>query len=82
VSLVIDSRFPGQQLFRALKQFSTTHPCTQVHVREVIRDEGIQEIAQSSGDLYLLTLPDNSLVEREFMMDLSFALVSRRIIRC
>lgn len=78
VSLVIDSRFPRQRLLRALKQFSAEHPRTQVHIREIIRAEGVEEIGQNSGDLYLVTLPEDSTIEREFMVDLTFALVVQR----
>ncbi|CAM3534731.1 HTH-type transcriptional activator AllS [Vibrio aerogenes CECT 7868] len=80
ITLVIDSLFPRQQLFSALKQFHQIYPYTQVHLREVVRDEGIAQAEQAFGDLYMigLTNEQEATTPKQFVMDIRIMLVAHK----
>ncbi|MEI8630951.1 LysR family transcriptional regulator [Vibrio sp. PP-XX7] len=80
ISLVVDSLYPRKQLFEALKQFNQAYPHTQVHIREVVRDEGVSQIEKESGDLYLVGLPSEQHLpaSKQFVMHICFMLVAHQ----
>jgi DNA-binding transcriptional LysR family regulator len=78
VSLVIDSLFPKKRLFNALKQFNERYPYTQVHVKEIVRDEGLLQIEKGLGDLYIVSVPENFKYPKTLTVKLRFILVAYR----
>jgi len=77
IKLVIDSIFPKSQLFDALKAFSQCYPKTQVHIKEIVRHEGFDQVKRESGDLYVICLDDDVDIGRQFLMDVRFVLVAK-----
>ncbi|WP_192954817.1 LysR family transcriptional regulator [Gallaecimonas mangrovi] len=78
VNLVVDSIFPKAPLFAGLKRFHQQFPHTQVHVIESIKDEGMLQITEQNGDLYLVSLADNSKLEKTFVTSVPFVLVAHK----
>lgn len=76
VSLVVDSIFPRELLFAGLKRFNQQFPQTQVHIKEIVRDESSEQLERQMGDLYLVSLPKESDVEKRWIMDIPFVLVA------
>lgn len=76
VNLVVDSMFPQPWLFAGLKAFHAQYKQTQVHVKESIKDEGVLQLQQQAGDLYLISLPQTSSVEKQLVMDVQFVCVA------
>ncbi|RQW64501.1 LysR family transcriptional regulator [Vibrio viridaestus] len=76
ISLVIDSLFPKSRLFNALKEFNNDHPYTQVHVKEIVRDEGVLQIDKGIGDLYVVSVPDDYKHPKTLTASLTFILVA------
>ncbi|GGY95322.1 MAG: hypothetical protein PWP74_596 [Shewanella sp.] len=76
VNLVVDSMFPQAWLFAGLKAFHQQYKQTQVHVKESVKDEGILQLQQQAGDLYLISLPPTSALEKQFVMDVQFICVA------
>lgn len=75
LSLVIDSLLPKDELFEALKLFNQLYPNTQVHVKEVVRDEGALEIQNASGDLYIVAIDEQTKLGQQFVLKLRLTLV-------
>lgn len=75
LSLVIDSLLPKEELFEALKLFNQRYPNTQVHVKEVVRDEGALEVQNASGDLYIVAMGEQSKLDQQFVLKLRLTLV-------
>ncbi|QSX34076.1 LysR family transcriptional regulator [Shewanella avicenniae] len=78
VTLVVDSMFPQSWLFAGLKAFHQRFSQTQVHVKESIKDEGVVQLQQQQGDLYLISLPPTAAVEKQLVMDVQFVCVAHR----
>ncbi|KFZ37748.1 hypothetical protein HR45_07770 [Shewanella mangrovi] len=78
VDLVVDSMFPQPWLFAGLKAFQQQFSQTQVHVKESIKDEGVLQLQQQAGDLYLISLPADSAIEKQLVMDVQFVCVAHR----
>jgi len=78
VSLVVDSLFPKPRLFKALKTFNEKFPYTQIHVKEIVRDEGVSQIEKGMGDLYVVSVPDNASYQKTLTMELRFILVAHK----
>lgn len=76
LSLVVDSIFPKHWLASSLKQFHEHYPQVQVHIKEVVRDESLNHLQQHSGDLYLISLPEHTTIEKQWVMDIQFLLVA------
>lgn len=76
ISLVVDCIFPKSILFKALKTLNQRYPNTQVHMKETVRDEGIDYVNQQSGDLYIVTLDAQSAIDKRRLMDMRFVLVA------
>ncbi|MFM2482523.1 LysR family transcriptional regulator [Celerinatantimonas sp. YJH-8] len=77
VSLVVDSIFPRSLLFEGLRRFNQLFPQTQVHIKEIVRDEGLQQIERQMGDLYLVSVPESYPIEKRWIMDIRFVLVAK-----
>ncbi|CAG9000362.1 MAG: HTH-type transcriptional activator AllS [Candidatus Celerinatantimonas neptuna] len=77
VSLVVDALFPKSRLFSALKRFNERYSHTQVHFKEVVRDEGVAEVECGTGDLYLVSVPEQMNWKQQFVMDMRMILVAR-----
>ncbi len=78
ISLVIDSLFPKEQLFSALKRFNEQYPYTQIHVKEIVRDEGLLQIEKGMGHLYIVSVPDDADFQKTLTKELRFVLVGHR----
>ncbi|CAI1525322.1 HTH-type transcriptional activator AllS [Serratia quinivorans] len=78
LTLVADSVFPKPLLFRALRQFQQRYPQTQVRLREILRGESRELLAQGDADLYITTLPPDASVDGSFLMDVNFIAVAHR----
>ncbi|MCE0495712.1 LysR family transcriptional regulator [Vibrio salinus] len=78
ISLVVDSLFPKQRLFNALKHFNQLYPYTQVHVKEIVRDEGLLQIEQGMGDLYVVSVPEQDKHPKVLTITLRFILVAHQ----
>lgn len=78
ISLVIDSLFPKKRLFSALKRFNAQYPHTQIHLKEIVRDEGLLQIEKGMGDLYVVSVSEDANFQKTFVMDLKFILVGHK----
>ncbi len=78
VSLVVDSLFPKPRLFKALKDFNKQYPYTQIHVKEIVRDEGMLQIENQAGDLYVVSVPEDAALQKTRTVALRFILVAHK----
>lgn len=77
LSMVVDSVFPKDRLFRALKAFQQQFPDTQVHLTEILRGESIEQLNERSADLYITTLAPENAVNGRFLLDVDFVPVAK-----
>ena len=75
--LVVDSVFPKDRLFRALKAFQQQFPDTQVHLTEILRGESIEQLNERSADLYITTLAPENAIHGRFLLDVDFVPVAK-----
>ncbi|MBX2812755.1 MAG: LysR family transcriptional regulator [Myxococcales bacterium] len=78
IRLVVDVLYPRTHLFRVLKQFNQMYPYTQIHVREVIRKEGIHHFEEKTGDVYIINLSSDQLASspKRLIKDIRMMLVA------
>ena len=72
LSLVIDSVFPKNRLFRALRHFQQQFPDTRVHLTEVLRGESLEQLKERAADLYITTLTPENAIHGQFLLDVDF----------
>lgn len=77
LSLVVDSVFPKNRLFRALKAFQQQFPDTRVHLTEILRGESIAQLNERSADLYITTLAPENAIHGRFLLDVDFVPVAK-----
>lgn len=77
LSLVVDSVFPKNRLFRALKSFQTQFPDTRVHLTEILRGESVGQLRERSADLYITTLAPENAIHGRFLLDVDFVPVAK-----
>ncbi|MFU2317152.1 LysR family transcriptional regulator [Rahnella sp. PCH160] len=77
LSLVVDSVFPKNHLFRALKAFQQQFPDTRVHLTEILRGESIAQLNERSADLYITTLAPENAIHGRFLLDVDFVPVAK-----
>lgn len=77
LSLVVDSVFPKNRLFRALRVFQQQFPDTQVHLTEILRGESIEQLNERSADLYITTLAPENAIHGRFLLDVDFVPVAK-----
>ena len=77
LSLVVDSVFPKNRLFRALKNFQSQFPDTRVHLTEILRGESIEQLNERSADLYITTLTPENAIHGGFLLDVDFVPVAK-----
>lgn len=77
LSLVVDSVFPKNRLFRALKAFQQQFPDTRVHLTEILRGESIEQLNERSADLYITTLAPENAIHGRFLLDVDFVPVAK-----
>lgn len=77
LSLVVDSVFPKNRLFRALKHFQSQFPDTRVHLTEILRGESLAQLSEQSADLYITTLAPENAIHGRFLLDVDFVPVAK-----
>jgi len=77
LSLVVDSVFPKNRLFRALKNFQTQFPDTRVHLTEILRGESVGQLRERSADLYITTLAPENAIHGRFLLDVDFVPIAK-----
>lgn len=76
LSLIVDTVFPKDTLFAALKAFQQRYPLVHVHVAEVLRSESEQALAEQDADLYLITLKPERAAMGSFLLNMDFVAVA------
>ena len=76
IDLVVDSIFPKPLLFSLLESFHLHHPQTQIHLTEILRNEGLTQLSQHSADLYLIHLPASARHRGKLILEIEFVAVA------
>lgn len=85
LSLVVDTVFPKNALFPALKAFQQIYPDTQVQITEILRNETARQWQQHDADLYITTLPADNTFNSRWLVDVEFVPVVAKnhpLLRC
>ena len=72
IGLVVDSVFPKDRMFAALRQFQQLWPQVQVHVTEVLRTESHNARARQEAELYVITQKPDTDATTSFLLDIDF----------
>lgn len=76
LTLIVDSVFPKELLFAALRGFQQRHPAVKLHVTEVLRTESEPLLAAHEADLYLITQRPDDPAASDFLLSVDFVAVA------
>lgn len=77
LDLVVDSIFPKDRLFSALRCFQQAYPSTQIHLTEVLRSESCAVLQQRQADVYIITPSAEMMRQGKLLLEVNFVAVVR-----